>query len=209
LTAGCGGDNQEASSVLVRLDYKGTLDFGADEIDGSGQVVHLDESTVINRDGDGSRTSVAFDGSRGFQVSQTELGRLEHALSQIDLQDLKARFAAQKGDASTETLTYGGETVVLGDRLSTAGHSEGDEQADRYSHVTGMIDRLSAKALPASIKRANRRAARETKQLERRLRPIRRPTCEKAREFVHDTRPSAHLERKIYSHVRPSEQPCP
>ncbi len=55
--------------MLVRLDYNGTLDFGPDEIDGSRQVVHLDEGSVINRDGDGSRTSVAFEGSRGFQVS--------------------------------------------------------------------------------------------------------------------------------------------
>jgi hypothetical protein len=195
--------------MLVRLDYEGTLDFGADEIDGSGQVVHLDESTEISRDGGGTRTSVAFEGSRGFQVSQTELGRLEHALSQLDLRDLAARFGAEEGDASTETLTYAGDTVVLGDRLSAAGHGEGNEQANRYSHVTGMIDRLSAKALPASIQHANRRAARETKQLQRRLRPIRRPTCEKVRGFVHDNQLGPDLERKLYSHVRPSEQPCP
>jgi hypothetical protein len=189
----------------------GTLDFRMDDSDGPEHIVHLDEGTVIERDGTGRRTSTAFDGSRPFQVPRRELDRLREELPQLDLQDLEARFPAGEDDVFTVTLSYGGQTVVLGDGLDAVNEGEGDEQADQFNEVVIMIDHLSAKALPASITNANREAARDAKQLQQRLNdPGRRPTCEEAQALLDKNRHlRPDLKRRIYSRVRSSQQPCP
>ena len=143
-------------------------------------------------------------------MAQPELDQLREELSQLDLQDLEGRFPAGENDVSTVTLSYGGQTVVLGDRISAVNHGEGDEQADRFFEVVSMIDHLSARALPASITNANREAARLNKQIEQRLNPGRGPTCAQAQAFVDETRHlGPDVKRKIYSRVRPPQQPCP
>jgi hypothetical protein len=214
LSGACGGeDGKTPSDQLVRLGYQGRLDFRLDEGNDPASVLQLDETTVIRRNGGGNRTSAAFDGSRPFRVRQTELDRLEEALGGLDLQDLEARFGADERVTSKTTLSYDGTTVVLGDRINEVNHGEGNEQAERFFDVESTIERLSWRAFPASIKRANRLAVQQAERLTHRLnrRPRRRQTCDRARRFVRSLRKQLSPDRKreIYSRVRPSEQPCP
>lgn len=209
--AGCGsGDQTVATDELVAMRIQGTLDFRLDASDGPEHVVHLNEGTVIDRDGAGTRTSVGFKGSRTFQVPDSELQSLKTALAQLDLDDLEARFGAEGNDTSTTTLTYGGHTVVLGDRIDAVNQGEGDEQADRFHRLASTIDHLSAQALPPRIKNVDRVANRELKEITRKLKPGLGPTCGQAQAMV-AKHPGweSKTQGAIYSHVRPAEQPCP
>jgi hypothetical protein len=171
LPAGCGHGGGPPSNELVRYAVKDSLDFRDPAEKGKGSLVKLDDVTVVYRDGTGTRTSAVFRGTRKFRVSQAELDQLNGALRGLDLKELQRRFPAREGDSGRTVLTYNGVAATLGDGLAEA--HDGDEQADRFDNAAELLDRFGARALPPSVKRAGRRAARDT---EREIRKLQRLT---------------------------------
>jgi len=157
LIAGCGnGEDAGPDDQLVRLEIEGTLDFRMDETDGPEHIVELDEAVTIDDDGSGTRTSVSFEGEEGFEVSPPQLAELEEALAKLDLSKLEDLYAAEGEDDATTSLTYRGETIVLGERLSAVNPGEGELQHDLLGDVTALIGELGADAVPPAVKEASK-----------------------------------------------------
>lgn len=156
LVAGCGdGEDALSDDQLVRLEIEGTLDFRMDETDGREHIVELDESIAIDEDGRGTRTSSSFEGQESFEVSAEQMTDLEDALAQLDLDQLEELYGAEGADAATTSLTYDGQTIVLGDRFAAVNVGEDEEQHDLLFKATTLISDLSAEALPAEVQEAN------------------------------------------------------
>lgn len=137
-----GGDSTEVpSDELVRVHIQDTLELrtGAE---GTSRAMRVDDTITIERDGRGTRTSAAFDGTRAFRVPADRLERLERALAGLDLQALESRFGAEDRGDGTVTVTYGGQTVTLDTRvlgLDTGGNA----QAERLSRIVLTLQALA------------------------------------------------------------------
>lgn len=105
--AACGGGDP-SSNELVRLHFEDTLDFRMDPSDGPEHVVRFDETITIDRDGHGTRTSAAFDGTRTFEITEAQERHLNDALAMLDFERLDQRLGTDSGHRGSSTITYGG-----------------------------------------------------------------------------------------------------
>lgn len=134
---GCGAD--ESSSELVRLHIAGALDFGEDAATPGAPT--RNDQWIIDRDGSGKRAGDEPGADGEFTVSRSELRDLRRDLDALDFEYLDERYEARGGDTVTTTLSYGDESLRVGDLLAEA-RSGDDEQVERLLEIREKISGL-------------------------------------------------------------------
>jgi hypothetical protein len=145
--AACGGGDSAASpDELVRLHVQDTLDFRMDASDGPENVIPIDTSWVVYRDGSGTETVTepAPGSDKAFELSAHELVGLKRALAALDLQALEYRFGTdQEGDGTT-TVTYDGQTTTLDSRvMGFSPPAEAPPDARSFSRLVILLTRFT------------------------------------------------------------------